>query len=321
MDATCVYWGDFPLADPACVLKRPTCDECTDRLSLSDPQFSTKWVDPLIVTDRARVPTTALRNLLHGASAFLMAGGPSANELPLEMLARRGCWTMAVNNSAGHPRVRPQAMVCSDPPSKFSHSIWLDPAVMKFVPIPKLASRRGSLRRKWLDGKFTPLDRATITSPNVWGFQRTAWLFPDDRFFTSNGACWGNHKKGVEVTSQPKTVCTMLLGLRLMRYLGCKRLFLVGVDFKMTPEAGYSFEQGRTPEACASNNRQFAVVMEWIQQMQDTSTFTRFGMEVYNCNQYSGLRAFPYVPFEEAVVAAQGICESCPDLAGWYEKN
>ncbi len=308
-----------------CVLRggdesMPGCDECPDRLPLGDPKFADEWRDGLTVTDRRGLPTDALRDLLAGRPAFLVGGGPSANDLPLEDLNRRGVFSFCINNVAAHPRFRPQAFVCSDPPSKFQHSIWFDPQVMKFVPTPKLLRSRGKLKRKMPDGTFVRLKERTADCPNTWGFQRQSWMTPDDRFFLDSGAMWGNLNSGVKRTGQPKTVCTMLLGLRLLRYLGARRIYLVGVDFRMQPDWGYSFGQARTDDACRTNNRQFSVVNTWLCDMQGRGVFERFGVELYNCYARSGLRAFPYVPFADALADVRGICEDEPDTSLWYEK-
>lgn len=276
--------------------------------------------DPLIVIDRHRTNVSdALRDTLAGSHVFLLGGGPSANDLPLELLSRRGIWTMAVNNVAGHPKVRPQAFVCSDPPQKFSHSIWLDPAIMKFIPTAKMGGRRGNLRQKQKDGTFIRAGN-TDQCPNVWGFGRCSRLSPDDSFFTSTEACWGNHDEGCQQTGEPKTVCTMLLAIRLLKFLGASRIYLVGVDFGMSLSRGYSFDQDRTIEAVNSNNAQFAIVNKWLCKMQNDGVFSRFGLSVYNCYQKSGLRAFPYAPFTKAIEEAAGVIEQTPDLSGWYEK-
>ena len=297
--------------------KAASCESCKDRLTMDDPDFASRWIDPLVILNRRREKTDALRDLLCGGSAFLVCGGPSAGP-HLEKLNRRGCFSLAVNNAAGHG-VRPQAFVCSDPPMKFSHSIWLDPGVMKFVPTPKMNGRRALLRGK-TNGVFERMERSVTDCPNVWGFRRESWMEPDDRFFTSEGACWGNQNAGVERTGQPKTVCTMLPGLRLLYHLGARRIFLVGVDFHMRPDHGYSFPQGRTPGASASNTAQFKVVNSWLCQMQENDTFGRFGLELYNTCERSGLRTFPHVPFDRALELAVGTVEENPDLSSWYEK-
>lgn len=300
--------------------KAPVCEKCNERLQLDQPDFAEKWVDPLIVVDRRKNKTEVLQNLLAHGKAFLICGGPSANDLPLEQLSRKGVFSLAVNNVAAHPRFRPQAFVCSDPPQKFSHSIWLDPGIMKFIPTPKLRSRRGKLRKKLPNGEFEMMKTSVIDCPNVWGFQRWSWLWPNEQFFLTEGACWGNHRAGVEKTGQPKTVCTMLLALRILYYLGARRIFLVGVDFRMSPDCGYSFGQERTEGASKSNNSQFAVVNDWLCTMQKNGIFRKFGLEIFNTYNRSGLRAFDYVPFEDAILDCKGDVEMSPNLGGWYDK-
>lgn len=319
MNENCVYWSNAPLANAKCTRGFESCEKCASSLSINDKQFAAKWEDPLVILDRQRVQTTSLRGMLAGGSAFLIGGGPSANELPLALMARRGVWSLAVNNSAGHPKIRPQAFVCSDPPKKFSHSIWLDPAIMKFIPTPKLNGRRSRLRKK-IDGSFVDMKEGVADCPNVWAFNRVSWLKPSADFFASDGACWGNHESGCQKTGEKKTVCTMLLALRLLYYLGARTIYLVGVDFRMADGYGYSFNQHRAADAVSSNNGQFTVVNEWLVKMQNDGVFDKFGVKIYNCFERSGLRAFPYVPFELAIDRACGIIERTPDLANWYDK-
>jgi hypothetical protein len=294
----------------------------------TDPDFLAKQPDPLEVVDRNRTPTTAVRNLLAGRSVFMACSGPSANDHPLERLNERGVWTFAVNNMAAHPRFRANAFVCSDPPLKFSHSIWLDPAIMKWVPTPKMAGSRARLKEKMKDEKFEWMNESVMDCPNVWGFRRNPWLTPDDDFFSSNGASWGNQNAGVLKTGQPKTVNTMLLAMRILRYLGAKRVFMIGVDFRMAEKYGYAFDQGIAHKKSKDekkkptkwDNSQYAIVNDWLCQMQRDGVFRRFGIEFYNCFSRSSLRAFPFVPFSQALEECRGSVEVAPSLAGWYEK-
>lgn len=321
MRTECSYWCSAPMSTAGCLLGQSNCENnCPAFLSITQKDFPQKWVDPLMVLDHQRAQTTALRNMLAGGSAFLLCGGPSANEQPLELLSQRGIWSLAVNNMAGHARVRPQAFICADPPSKFSHSIWLDPAIMKFVPTPKMNGKRSKLRKKLPDGSFAELDRTVAGCPNVWGFKRNSWLMPNDQFFRTDGACWGNHQAGVEATGQAKTVCTMLLALRILYYLGARIIYLVGVDFRMSHDQGYSFGASKTTPAADSNNEQYKVVNGYLCEMVKNNTFQQFGLSVYNTYQLSGLRAFPYVPFEDAVKQAVGIVEAVPNLLAYYDK-
>ena len=303
----------------------PGCSSCKKRLMQQDEKLI---VDCLEIIDRRRKRVDSLRDLLAGQSVFLACSGPSANLLPLEKLNKRGVWTMAVNNMAGHSKFRPQAFVCSDPPLKFSHSIWLDPQIMKFIPTPKMNGSRAKLKRKIGPAKFERLETTASDCPNIWGFRRESWLTPDDQFFLATGACWGNQNAGVKRTGQPKTVNTMFLAMRLLRYLGAKRVFMIGCDFRMSAEYGYAFPQSIAHKRSRDkskpvgwDNGQYAVANGWLCEMQQKGVFKRFGIEFFNCFQESSLRAFPFVPFEQALVECQGLVEDEPDLSEWYEKK
>lgn len=280
--------------------------------------------DPLLIVDRFNNRTDSLRDLLIGKSAFLLGGGPSTKSLDLDQLRQRGIWTMAVNNMAGH--FHANSFVFSDPPSKFSDGIWLDPTIMKFCPQPKLGIRGRCQIRFKRDGKFEfrkKEDRifATGDCPNVWGFGRRTWWEYDDTFFTDEQASWGNGGGGATRTGNPKTLCTMLIAFRLLYYLGVRRIFLVGVDFNMTPE-GYSFGQSRTVQAVSGNNSQYQVINHGLCKMVENGVFQKFGLEIFNCNQFSGLRSFPFVEYSQAIGDCLKDFPKVPlDLAGWYEKN
>ena len=60
---------------------------------------------------------------------------------------------------------------------------------------------------------------------------------------------------------------------------------------------------------------------DWLCRMQENGVFEKFGMPIYNCFEKSGLRAFPYMPFEKALKQCYGIVEREQDLSGWYEKK
>lgn len=305
-----------------------SCEECKDRLTLEADNFSEKFIDQLLITNWTGDKTHHLRHLLAGLPTFLVCGGPSAKELPLEKLNQRGIWSMAVNNMAGY--FRPSSFVCADPPKKFHNGIWQDPTIMKFIPTPKMSKKRGRLRRKVGD-EFEPLmiddiHKSACHCPNVWGFGRRAWIKPDESFFIEDHASWGCHNAGVKRTGQPKTVCSMLLAIRILYYLGSRKIFLIGVNWGMDnsigDEGNYAFNEFRDKNACSSNNSQYEVAGKWLCEMQNNGTFQKFGLEVFNCFQYSGLKAFPYVPFDIAVEdALEDFPQSPFDLQNWYTKN
>lgn len=315
----CVIWGECaptPVDDAGIVW----CGDCEQYGTPEQPPRE-QWQDPLVITDRQGQPTDVLRNMLGGGAAFLVCGGPSLNDIPREALAERGVYSLGINNAAAHVPV--SAFTASDPPMKFHHGIFEDPKIMKFLPKPKLAHGRGQLRMRGPDGKLVASGRTTAQCPNVWGYERRSWLSPDETWFTETSAAWGNHKEGVAKTGEPKTVCTMLLGMRILQYLGARTIFLLGVDFAMSPARGetgnYAFGEQKHADACGSNNEQYAVVNRWLIQLRPV--FERFGFQVFNCNPRSHLRAFDYVPFDEALPIVRGrVPAGAWDLQGWYEK-
>lgn len=274
--------------------------------------------DPLFMVDHLYRPAT-LRDIWKHRAGFLVCGGPSLNEIDKDRLGDRGIVSLGVNNVAAYAPVR--AFTCSDPPTKFHHGIWLDPALMKIVPIPKL---KQSVRAKVGD-EWVPLELGcgypmkVRDCPNVWGYKRSCEWWPGE-FLTSNAATWGNNDKGVKATGGHKLLFTFFLALRLVYYLGLRRCYLLGVDFHMSEQYGYSFGQGRDAGASRSNNNSYRHANQWLCKLRPE--LEAGGMEVYNCNPHSSLEAFDHVPFEQAYLDCQGPMPRQPfDLSGWYEKH
>lgn len=273
------------------------------------------------ITDSDYADVNFSRLLQYTQVGFLMCGGPSLKKTPLiTRLNGRGYFTMAVNNAAAFDWIKPNAFVCSDPPKKFQSSIWYDPSIMKFVPMQKLPRHKGVIRQK-IKGEFYVDDVSVCHMPNVWGFSRRTWLMPDDSFF-KHEASWGVLNRGLKQSpGQPKTACTMLLGLRLLYEMGARTIYLVGADFNMTSE-GYAFPQERTEDAVRSNNVQYHIVNDWLCKMSEDGVFHRAGLEVFNCNPDSGLQAFPHRDLEESLQDALTYMPAEPfDTEGWYEKE
>lgn len=278
--------------------------------------------DQLVVYDRFEQRTTAIKNLWRGCAAFFVCGGPSLNTVDYTRLSDRGVLSLGLNNVAG--KVQVSAFTFNDPPEKFHHGIWRDGKILKLLPKPKLTSgKRGRTREKFADGNFKYTVERTIDYPNVWGYDRCDYFTPET-FLTDPGASLGNNAKGVTKTGRSKIICSMFLGLRLLHYLGVRRVYLLGVDFNMDASAGatanYSFGETRDQGACVSNNNIYATAAPMLQELRPV--FDRAGFGVFNCNQYSYLRAFDYVPFEDALADCRNGVPSQPfDLQGWYTKG
>ena len=272
--------------------------------------------DNLLCYDRNKQPIGhILRDLWRPNPAFLVCGGPSLKQLDLSKLKERGIMSLGVNNVAAYAPCR--AFVCSDPPEKFHFGIWLDPAIMKLIPVPKLTKR---VRAKLPDGTFRHTAFRCQDCPNVWGFSRST-VFDPATFLTADSASWGVSARDSEATGRPKVYWTMLLGVRLLHYLGARRIYMIGVDFSMGtgPGQGYAFSQHRWAGAVGGNQNSYRVVSAMFSELRPY--FDATGFEVYNCNPDSALKAFPHVPFAQAVEDCRGLVPHEPfNTEGYYEK-
>ena len=238
---------------------------------------------------------------------FLVCGGPSLNTNDLSRLGERGVVSLAVNNSAGHAPVR--AWCFSDPQYKFHHGLFLDPDIITMAPTPKLGKH---VRVKLSDGSFRFTSTKLFDCPNTWGFQRRT-MFDGPTFFSTTHAHWGYGGKQGEDRSF-STINTMFLGLRLLHYLGPRKIFLLGVDFKREPDAFYAWPQDK---GGGGGWKKSIKLFKMLQPHLKAA-----GVEIFNCNPTSALEVFPHVPYDQAIRECKGLVPDEPfDLAGWYNKG
>lgn len=251
-----------------------------------------------------------LNGLWYPSSAFLVCGGPSINKLPYERLRERGIVSLAVNQVAAYVPV--SAWCFSDPQTKFHHGLFLDPKVMTFAPIPKL---RHHVVAKLPDGKFRQMETRLRNSPNTFGFSRKT-VFKAEEFLTTEYAHWGRGGNQPEDDMPFKCLCTMLLGFRLLHYLGCPRIYLIGVDFWMEEgQQAYAFKQEK-----AARNGRYRKENEYLRELKPV--FESKGLEVFNCNTESKCDVFEKVSFEDALEDCRGGVPKEPlDTADYYSKS
>jgi hypothetical protein len=234
------------------------------------------------------------------SAAFLVCGGPSINKLPYEKLSERGIVSLAVNNIAGHV-----------PQNKFHHGLFLDPKIITFAPLGKLKRK---VRAKLPDGTFRGVKIRVRECPGTFGFNRRT-EFDAKTFLTTKFAHWGRGGKQNENDRPFSCLCTMLLGIRLLHYLGCPRVYMLGVDFKRTEEAQYAFKQ-----EAGLNNGRYKNENAMLAELKPY--FDQEGFSLFNCNPESGCDVFPKVSFEQAFDDCKGGVPSTPfDLSDWYSKS
>ncbi|MFW5891009.1 MAG: hypothetical protein ACOCUI_02220 [bacterium] len=248
-----------------------------------------------------------LSGMWHPSPGFLVCGGPSINKLPIEKLKDRGIVSLGVNNISGHVPI--DAWTFSDPQKKFHHGLFLDPKNITFAPIPKLKKH---VRGKLPDGSFRIINKRVRDCPSVFGYERKTIFYPEEFFSTEYGH-WG--MGGKQENRDFTCLCTMLLGIRLMHYLGCPKIYMLGVDFWMTKEEQYAFNQKKN-----ARNGRYKKENEMLKRL--IPTFKKYNFEVYNCNPNSKCDVFPYISFDNAIADCKGgVPEEPFDLSGWYDKG
>ncbi len=255
-----------------------------------------------------------LGNVFRGRSAFLVCGGPSLIDNDLTLLDQRGLLTCAVNNAA--TVYRSHLWVSVDNPGNFCDAIWRDPAIWKFVPQDHMDKRftiRGS------QGQLVPSEEKVGELPSVFGFRRNEqfvaqqWLYED----TFN---WGNSSKRVDAYGNKGSRSVMYVALKLMFYLGVRRLFLLGCDFRMSYGAqNYAFPQERSRGSVRGNNSSYRILNVRLQKLKPYFDFE--GFEIYNCTPQSGLTVFPYMPFKQAVDEARKEMPAKIVTDGMYDRR
>jgi hypothetical protein len=107
----------------------------------------------------------------------------------------------------------------------------------------------------------------------------------------------------------------MLLGIRLMHYLGFRRVYMIGVDFHMTELEQYSFGQKK-----AARNGRYSKENKMLEELKPH--FEEHDFKLFNCNADSKCDVFPYVPFEDAIEECRNYVPKEPfDLTQWYDKG
>lgn len=316
------------------------CVVCPDYQPPAPPETPTGHPTGMIVNRRDE--PVDLADFFGGATAFAVLGGPSARDLPLLELGKRGCLIFSTNNCPAMlpAPLRPHVWIHTDPTHKFHDSLWHDPAVLKFTPVkeweawapvPKSPEdlqrlrgiKRKGLRRRQADGvlEFLP-ERMAKQCPAVLGYHRNStfaperWLYEPsiNRGNDRKSACGENGQKG---NGWPHTINTMFSLVRLAFYLGIKRLYLVGCDFRMTRERQYGFDQSKHAGGVASNNLAYTSMCVMFDALRPK--FQAAGFEVINTNRSSGLWSFPFADFADAVKDATGGLEQVLDTKGWYD--
>ena len=252
---------------------------------------------PPMFRNRAGHPVE-LMDMYRGATAFLLANGPSQYESEdTDLLYKPGILRMGLNN--GPRLIRPHMWCCVDPPDKFLTSIWYDPTIMKFVGG---GAEKKALWNSRLEQPVT--DRVVGDCPNVFYVGQNTNFVPE-HWMGEATFNWGNNEslkfehEGL-VGSGVRSV--MLMAMKTLILLGVRTIYLFGADFHMDTKKPYGFDENKEPGAAQSNNGAYVMLNLFFKSLR--SYFESIGCQVFNTNPKSGLRAFDFVPFEQAIEVA-----------------
>jgi len=255
-----------------------------------------------------------LQGMYRGRACFLVCGGPSLKEMNLSLLNERGIITFALNNAASV--VRPNLWTCVDDPKHFVDAIWRDPGILKLIPLDHMEKPFNVRNDK---GELVESQEKTGDMPAVFGYRRNE-LFRPEQFFHENTVNWGNHSDWKDPDGHKGSRSVMLAALRLSHYLGIRRLFLLGCDFKMQMgQQNYAFNQDRTQSSVNNNNNTYAALNARFSRLLPYLKEEQF--QIFNCTPNSGLTAFDYMPFEDAIELT---CKDMPKkiiTVGMYEST
>jgi hypothetical protein len=255
-----------------------------------------------------------LGDMYRGRAAFLLCGGPSLASHDLAQLDQRGILTCAVNNTAAV--YRPHLWVSVDDPGNFVDAIWRDAGILKFVPLCHM--EKHFIVRNERD-ELVPSEELVGDMPAVFGYRRNEsfreaqWLYED----TFN---WGNHSKHLDSDGNKGSRSVMYVAIRLLFYLGIRRLYLLGCDFRMDHDKqNYAFDQDRSRSSVRGNNDSYRILNDRLARLKPH--FDREGFAIFNCTPNSGLTVFPHLAFEDAVADATADIPRKINTAGMYDRQ
>lgn len=247
---------------------------------------------------------------LRGAPVFLVCGGNSLNEVDLSQLYRRGIVTACVNQSAA-THVRPRFAFFGDPPRKFHPAIWNDAGITKFVKRDdsqcRVTLEWGPVGGGWAVTKAGEMVRHY---PNVWFWER-GYGFEPQNFLHLPRISWGKD------FGKRSTRNVMFPALRLLYWMGCRTVYLIGADFHMKPQDSYAFDEPKDARAAGTNNNTYGLLNRCFHEMRPH--FAAADFRVFNCTPNSRLDAFPAIDYNAAIASVTAGIPPVETVRGLYK--
>jgi len=243
-------------------------------------------------------------DLYKNKSCFLVCNGPSVTNYEKHLLNQPGIISMGINNGAVSAEFRPTLWTAQDPPWKFMPGIWEDPKILKFT-------LWGSRNYQIYDPETQSWSKRKIKEMPGIVFHRRHSDFDAAKWFDDEMIVWGRPKDSGGNRS------TMMAALHILWFLGFVDVYLLGADFRMTPETKYFFDEDRSKASIRSNNRLFKNIGRYFAQLQPY--MLKQGFRVWNCNPDSQLAVFPFRSLESAI--RSNVINTSVSAKGMYGKH
>lgn len=224
-----------------------------------------------------------LKNHFMGRTALFIGGGTSLRSVDLDAIQKNHIITLAVNNVA--ELMKPMLWVCVDNPVNFPAVIFDDPNILKIIP------------RGWADHHLDD-DKMVDAHPSVLFFRRNGWFRPE-QFLSESTFNWGNSEGVCDKIGYCGGRSVMLVAIKLLYYLGCRRVVLLGCDFAMSESEPYAHSEAKDKNAVESNNRKYRCLNDRFRALRPH--FQEAGLEVLNASEGSRLDAFPFVKLADVL--------------------
>ena len=265
-----------------------------------------------------RIP---LENIFRGWPCFIVSNGPSLAKMDLSQLAKPGFVTIGMNN--GPAAFRPNVWIMGDDVKSMLMSTWLDPCILKFLPHGKEGQtlwdnnewKESNIRVKDCPSTFYFLMNEDwhpaqyLTEPMFhWGLEgwkcMCGWTAPEVEKRGKKKRQMPDDKICPRCGKKDRFGCRSIqfLAVKLAYVLGCREVYLVGADFRMSKDYTYAFKQARASGSVQNNNTYYAKMNERFTELDEH--FKKAGFRVWNCTPDSGLKSFDTMPYDKAIARA-----------------
>ena len=268
--------------------------------------------------DHEAKPTDAFRGVHKHTPAFLVCGGPSMRDFNWPLLEQPGILTASLNNAPltkcyqTHDLrdvFRPSLWFSVDKPQTFHEAILKDPAVAKFF---KIKFRKAHKFRTWHKGHWQAASNyfggKLNECPNMWYYQHCKSQSVDEFLRLPSPTWWANPHRSV-----------MFVAIRVLFYMGIRRIYLLGCDFKQEAGASsYGFDDPMPLNRASYNTQKLRGLDDVFSKLRPH--FEEYGLQVLNCTPGGHLHAFGRVSVKDAIADAQRYLPQSVSAKGLYLK-